>query len=123
MLDPHLFALVLATAFSTAAGFIINNFYDAERDRINHPQKYLLEHLISLRTQLLLYFLLNGAALVLCPIHQHVDQLFDVRLHSIKYVILFARFTFCQQRWRATHLASGRAFSDMRTCYASKKQP
>ena len=64
ILDPQLFALVLATAFSTAAGFIINNFYDAERDRLNHPQKYLLEHLISLRSQLLLYFLLNAAALV-----------------------------------------------------------
>ena len=38
MLDPQLFALVLATAFSTAAGFIIKNFYDAEKDRINRPQ-------------------------------------------------------------------------------------
>ena len=64
MLDPQLFALVLATAFSTAAGFIINNFYDAEKDRINRPQKYLLEHLISLRSQLLLYFFLNTAALI-----------------------------------------------------------
>ena len=64
VLDPRLFALVLATAFSTAAGFIINNFYDAEKDRINRPQKYLLEHLISLKSQLLLYFLLNAAALI-----------------------------------------------------------
>ena len=38
VLDPRLFALVLATAFSTAVGFIINNFYDAEKDRINRPQ-------------------------------------------------------------------------------------
>lgn len=64
LLDPQLFALVLATACSTAAGFIINNFYDAEKDRINHPQKFLLEHLISLKSQLLLYFFLNTAALV-----------------------------------------------------------
>lgn len=64
VLDPRLFALVLATAFSTAAGFIINNFYDAEKDHINRPQKYLLEHLISLKSQLLLYFLLNVAALI-----------------------------------------------------------
>ena len=56
VLDSRLFALVLATAFSTAAGFIINNFYDAEKDRINRPQKYLLEPLISLKSQLLLYF-------------------------------------------------------------------
>lgn len=64
LLDPQLFALVLATACFTAGGFIINNFYDAEKDRINHPQKFLLEHLISLKGQLLLYFFLNTAALV-----------------------------------------------------------
>lgn len=64
LFDPQLFALVLATALSTAAGFIINNFYDAEKDRINRPQKYLLYHHISLRTQLLLYFILNSLAQV-----------------------------------------------------------
>ncbi len=64
ILDPNLFALILATACSTAAGYIINNFYDAEKDKINRPKKYLLEHLISQQSQLVLYFLLNGATLI-----------------------------------------------------------
>ena len=64
LLDPQLFALVMATALAAAAGFIINNFYDDEKDRINRPQKYLLEHLLSLRTQGWLYVLLNFAALL-----------------------------------------------------------
>lgn len=64
LLDPHLFALVLATALSSAGGFIINNFYYAEKDRINHPQKFLLENLISLKSQQILYFFLNTAAIV-----------------------------------------------------------
>jgi hypothetical protein len=64
LLDPQLFALVMATALTAAAGFIINNFYDDEKDRINRPQKYLLEHLLSLRTQGWLYVLLNVAALL-----------------------------------------------------------
>ena len=64
ILDPELFALVLATACSTAGGYIINNFYDAEKDKINRPKKYLLEHLISQQSQLVLYFLLNGATLI-----------------------------------------------------------
>lgn len=64
LLDPQLFALVMATALTAAAGFIINNFYDDEKDRINRPQKYLLEHLLSLRTQGWLYVLLNFAALL-----------------------------------------------------------
>ena len=62
--DPQLFSLVLATASSTAAGYIINNFYDAEKDKINRPKKYLLEHLISQQSQLVLYFLINGITLI-----------------------------------------------------------
>jgi 4-hydroxybenzoate polyprenyltransferase len=64
LLDGQLFALVVATALTVAAGFIINNFYDAEKDRINHPQKYFLEYLLSQRSQWQLYFLLNGLALL-----------------------------------------------------------
>ena len=64
LFDFQLFLLILSSSIAIASGYIINNFYDAEKDRINRPQKYLLEHLISLRTQLLLYFLLNTAALI-----------------------------------------------------------
>ena len=78
LLDPQLFALVLATALSTAAGFIINNFYDTEKDRINHPKKFLLEHLISLKIQLLLYFFLNTAALVAAGFVSFRELLFFV---------------------------------------------
>ena len=64
LFNLKLFYLVLATAFSTAAGYIINNFYDAEKDKINRPNKFLLEHLLSQKSQLVLYFLLNGATLI-----------------------------------------------------------
>ena len=64
LFDLKLVYLVLATAFSTAAGYIINNFYDAEKDKINRPKKFLLEHLLSQQSQLVLYFLLNGATLI-----------------------------------------------------------
>ena len=65
LFNLKLFYLVLATAFSTAAGYIINNFYDAEKDKINRPKKFLLEHLLSQQSQLVLYFLLNGATLII----------------------------------------------------------
>lgn len=63
-LDFKLFSIVAASAFSTAAGYIINNFYDAQKDQINRPTKYLLEHLVSQRTQLVLYLILNFIALL-----------------------------------------------------------
>lgn len=64
LFDVDLHCLVVATALVASAGYIINNFYDAEKDRINRPQKYLLEHLNSQHSQLTLYLLLNMFAIV-----------------------------------------------------------
>ena len=58
-LDGHLFALILASAVAIAAGYIINNFYDAEKDLINRPKKSMLDRLVSQRTKITAYFTLN----------------------------------------------------------------
>lgn len=63
--DLNLFFLVLASSFAIAGGYLINNFYDAEKDRINRPQQYLLYHLISTEKQLLYYSFFNGLCLLL----------------------------------------------------------
>jgi 4-hydroxybenzoate polyprenyltransferase len=57
--DIHLYFIVLATACTIAAGYIINNFYDKEKDIINKPQKAALDNFISQKTKLQIYFLLN----------------------------------------------------------------
>jgi 4-hydroxybenzoate polyprenyltransferase len=64
LFDTNFFSIILASALSTAAGYIINNFYDAAKDQINRPKKYILEHLISQQIQLVLYLMLNMLALV-----------------------------------------------------------
>src|SRR6056300_2000936 len=64
ILDFSFFSIVTASALSTAAGYIINNFYDAAKDQINRPRKYILEHLLSQKVHLTMYLLLNTAALV-----------------------------------------------------------
>lgn len=65
LLDFKFFVIVSASALTTAAGYIINNFYDAAKDQINRPKKYILEHLISQQLQLIFYLLLNMAAFVI----------------------------------------------------------
>ena len=65
LLDFKFFTLVSASALTTAAGYIINNFYDAAKDQINRPKKYILEHLISQQDQLVFYLILNMAAFVI----------------------------------------------------------
>ncbi|MET6991325.1 geranylgeranylglycerol-phosphate geranylgeranyltransferase [Sediminicola arcticus] len=59
VLDVNLFVLVAASALVIAGGYIINNFYDAEKDLINKPRKTMLDRLVSQRTKLTTYFVLN----------------------------------------------------------------
>jgi len=59
VLDVNLFLIVTASALVIAAGYIINNFYDAEKDLINKPTKSMLDRLVSQRFKLTTYFVLN----------------------------------------------------------------
>ncbi|WP_109302448.1 geranylgeranylglycerol-phosphate geranylgeranyltransferase [Aquimarina sp. AU474] len=65
LFDPNLFVIVLASAGVIAAGYIINNFYDKEKDLINRPQKTMLDRLVSQQTKLTGYFILNFLSVVL----------------------------------------------------------
>lgn len=60
--DPHLALLVLATAIVIAAGYMINSFYDAEKDLINKPTKTMLDRHISQRAKISAYFVFNFSA-------------------------------------------------------------
>jgi 4-hydroxybenzoate polyprenyltransferase len=65
LFDTNLFMLVLASASTIAAGYIINSFYDSEKDLINKPFKSRLDRLVSQNTKLSFYFVLNFAAIVM----------------------------------------------------------
>ncbi|WP_405292529.1 geranylgeranylglycerol-phosphate geranylgeranyltransferase [Algibacter sp. Ld11] len=65
VLDLNLLMLVLASAATIAGGYIINNFYDSEKDLINRPIKSKLDKLISQNTKLSFYFVLNFLAAVM----------------------------------------------------------
>lgn len=59
ILDSKLFILILASSLVIASGYIINNFYDAEKDLINKPFKSKLDRIVSQKTKLNVYFILN----------------------------------------------------------------
>jgi 4-hydroxybenzoate polyprenyltransferase len=63
-LDPYLFVIILCSSISIASGYIINNFYDYEKDIINRPIRSNIDRSIRKRTKLNLYFSLN----LLCTI-------------------------------------------------------
>lgn len=96
LFDDNLFFLVLATASVVAAGYIINNFYDSEKDLINRPHKTMLDRFVSQRTKLSVCFLLNFAgiffasyvsfrAVVFFSVYIFVIWLYSYRLKKILF--------------------------------------
>lgn len=63
--DYRLHLIILASALVIAAGFIINSFYDHEKDLINRPQQTLFERLVSRNTTFQIFFLFNTLAALL----------------------------------------------------------
>ncbi len=59
ILDFNLFMIVLVSSLTIASGYIINNFYDSEKDLINRPNKSQLDRLVSQKTKLKVYFTVN----------------------------------------------------------------
>ena len=82
LFDVNIWFIILSTSTSISAGYIINNFYDSEKDLINRPLKTILENEISGRTKLIAYTLLNCCTL-----------LFSL-LVSLKALIFFSFYTF-----------------------------
>lgn len=64
LFDVNLFMIVLASATAIASGYIINNFYDSDKDLINRPRKTMLDRLVSQRTKLTSYFVLNFISVI-----------------------------------------------------------
>lgn len=59
LLDTNLYFIVLATMCVIAAGYIINNFYDFETDKINKPLKTKIDAIVDQKIKIPIYFVLN----------------------------------------------------------------
>lgn len=59
LLDINLYFIVLSTICVIASGYIINNFYDFEADKINRPIKSTIDSFVTQKTKLQIYFVLN----------------------------------------------------------------
>ncbi|MFV0237195.1 MAG: geranylgeranylglycerol-phosphate geranylgeranyltransferase [Flavobacteriales bacterium] len=66
--DWNLHFLILATIFSIAAGYLINDFYDRERDQINNPFRVQLNQEIPTESQLISYIFFNFVGLILAAL-------------------------------------------------------
>ncbi|MDX5427553.1 MAG: UbiA family prenyltransferase [Bacteroidota bacterium] len=63
--EPKLHLITLATFFIVAAGYILNNFYDWEKDMINRPHLTVFQRMVSRSTSLRVAFLFNTIGMLM----------------------------------------------------------
>ena len=63
--DPYLFLIILCSSIAIGSGYIINNFYDDEKDLINRPIKYNIDKAVKKNTKLKFYLFLNFVVIAL----------------------------------------------------------
>jgi len=95
--DKNLHFLIFATSFSIAAGYLINNFYDQERDWINQPLRTKLNQEITTQTLLLGYIFFNfiglalaafvsGRAVLFFLVYQLLLWIYSHKLNKILFI-------------------------------------
>ena len=82
LFDFNVFLLIVCTSLVIAAGYIINNFYDWEKDLINKPYKTLLDKNISQRAKINAYVIFNFSAIIIAA------------AISFRAVIFFSAYSF-----------------------------
>ncbi len=68
LLDSKIHLIILCSSLSLTSGFIINNFYDSERDLLSKPFRIFINNLISVKSKLTIYLFFNILALILAVI-------------------------------------------------------
>ena len=63
--QPLFLLLVLSSIFIAAAGYIINDYFDINIDRINKPDKMVVEKIINRRWAILLHWLITTVGLMI----------------------------------------------------------
>jgi len=57
--ELNFFFLVMATVFITAAGYVINDYFDTKTDMVNRPETVIIGKLMNRRAAILLHIFLN----------------------------------------------------------------
>jgi 4-hydroxybenzoate polyprenyltransferase len=77
------FMLVLSTVCITAAGNAINDYHDVSADRLNHPDKVVIDKFIGRRAVIILHFILSSLGVLLglfVSLYHHIYWMIPVIL-------------------------------------------
>ena len=82
----HFLLLMLAIMCITAAGNIINDYFDTKTDRLNRPDKVVVGRVVKRRVAMAMHLSLNGIGLIIAAClcyHVHSWKLFGIFLFSV----------------------------------------
>jgi 4-hydroxybenzoate polyprenyltransferase len=86
----HFFLLVLSTTLVCAAGYLINDYFDIEADKINKPQKQFAGSHIAKKKIYISYLIINAIGLSIGAYVAHeAGNVKLVTIHCITIVLLY----------------------------------
>lgn len=88
------FSLARPILTASMSGFVLNDIYDVERDRINHPTRPIPSGHLSSSAATILYFALLGGSLLTIKLYAPMDQLFLY----LTFVLLFSNYNFVVEK-------------------------
>ncbi len=89
VLDYRLHLNVFALCFIIMSGYIINSFYDLEKDMVNKPNETIFDRLVSKRMSFNFYFLFNTIGMIFS--------------FFVGYKVLLLNFIFTSVLWFYSH--------------------
>lgn len=96
--------LVLACVFIAAAGYIINDYFDLEIDKINKPEKVILDKKIPIEKARIFYFLLN---IIGVSIGTYLSFKIDQYQFSLLFILTaFLLFSYSQKYKRSPFIGN-----------------
>jgi 4-hydroxybenzoate polyprenyltransferase len=84
----HLVLLILASLFISAAGYIINDYFDLNIDRVNKPGKLVIEKVIKRRSAMALHLLLSFIGVALSFYVDYKNHFYWLGLSNLLCVFL-----------------------------------
>jgi 4-hydroxybenzoate polyprenyltransferase len=94
----HFFLLVFSTLMLSAAGYIINDYYDVNTDTVNHPDRVIVGKKISYRLTFNLYLLFNFIAIL---IGLYIASVIHIKLVGLAFLMVSGLLWFYSTNYKS----------------------
>jgi len=95
--ELNFFLMVLATVFLTAAGYVINDYFDRKTDQVNRPKTVIVGRKINRRTAMVAHVVFNTIGILLGCYVSYVSGMYQA---GIIYILVAALLWFYSTNYK-----------------------